>query len=63
MTRREELPRLEAGTALAALEQTDHVRVEDLPAVGILYEAMPGPSVSGYCKTMAALFSGGLSLN
>jgi hypothetical protein len=34
-----ELPILEAGTALAALEQTDHVRVEELLAEGVLYEA------------------------
>ena len=37
--RHAELPTLEAGTALAALEQTDHVRVEELTAEGTLYEA------------------------
>ena len=34
-----ELPTLDAGTALAVLEQTDHIRVEELVADGVLYEA------------------------
>lgn len=34
-----ELPVYDAGTALAVLEQTDHVSVEELDADGVLYEA------------------------
>ena len=34
-----ELPIYDAGTALAVLEQTDHVSVEELDADGVLYEA------------------------
>lgn len=34
-----ELPTLDAGAALAVLEQTDHIRVEELAADGVLYEA------------------------
>lgn len=37
--RRAELPSFDAGAALAALEQTDHIRVEELTAEGVLYEA------------------------
>lgn len=37
--RRAELPSFDAGAALAVLEQTDHIRIEELIADGVLYEA------------------------